>query len=101
MLEDCWREIQNNSYIRGRKAKKKKIAWHRLIWTSFVVPKITLIAWMVILNRFPTKDRLRSWEIRVEGDCMLCRQANETRNRFFFNVPFQKRFGSKFSVCVD
>ena len=38
--------------------KKEKNAWHRLIWGSFVVPKHAFIAWMDVLNRLLTKDRM-------------------------------------------
>ena len=39
---------------------KKGKEWQRLVWTSLVVPKHAVIAWMIILNRLPTKERLMS-----------------------------------------
>ena len=53
-----WKEIR---------PRKEKITWHRLLWSPFVVPKHAVITWMAILNRLPTKDRLRSWGIDIAG----------------------------------
>lgn len=33
----------------------KKVPWHRLVWSAPCVPKHNLIAWMVAVNRLPTK----------------------------------------------
>ena len=38
-----------------------KVEWHRLLWGSFTVPKFSFIAWMAILNKLPTMDRLQAW----------------------------------------
>ena len=66
-----------------------------------MVPKHAFIAWMVVFNRLPTKDRMNKWGIELECCCSLCKQVEESRDHFvFLNVPSQKRFGSKFSVCV-
>ena len=76
-----WKEIR---------PRKEKRAWHRLLWSSFVLPKHAVIAWMTILNRLPTKDRLRTWGFDIAGDCPLCKQEQETRNHIFFECSFSK-----------
>ena len=35
------------------------------------IPKHVVIAWMADLNKLPTKDRLISWGMEVEGECVL------------------------------
>ena len=42
------------------KPKKEKVEWHKLIWGALVVPKHATIAWMAMLNRLPTKNRIKS-----------------------------------------
>ena len=76
-----WRELR---------PKKEKVAWHRLIWSPFVVPKHAIIAWMAILNRLPTKDRLRRWGLVMDGECPLCKHEQETRNHLFFECSYSK-----------
>ena len=76
-----WREIR---------PKKEKVAWHRLIWSPFVMPKHAIIAWMAILNRLPTKDRLKSWGLVMEEECPLCKHEQETRNHLFFECSYSK-----------
>ncbi|XVF84351.1 hypothetical protein PTKIN_Ptkin17bG0029900 [Pterospermum kingtungense] len=40
-----------------------KVPWEKLIWSAPTIPKHYIISWMAILNRLPTKDRLRHWGI--------------------------------------
>ena len=61
--------------IRSKKGKKE---WQRLVWTSLVVPKHAVIAWMAILNKLPTKDRLMSWEMVMDGLCCFCKQKQDS-----------------------
>ena len=53
-----WRKI---------KSKMKKVGWHRLVWAAFIVPKYAIVAWMIILNRLSTKDRVKSWGLEVDA----------------------------------
>ena len=67
---EVWKEIR---------PRMEKVSWHRLIWAAYVVPKHAFISWMAILNRLPTKERIKSWGLEVEETCVLCRNAAETR----------------------
>ena len=64
--------------------KQDKVEWHKLIWFQHHSPKHSLIAWMTILNRLPTKDRLKAWELEVEEQCCFCQQGLESRDHVFF-----------------
>ena len=75
------------SEIRPKMEKKE---WHRLVWSSLCVPKHAVITWMAILDRLPTKDRLISWGLTIDGDCKLCQIEPETRNHLFFGCSFSK-----------
>ena len=68
--------------------RKEKVVWYRLLWTSLVVPKHAIIAWMAIQNRLPTKDRLRNWGLEMDDKCVMCQQEAETRDHIFFDCPF-------------
>lgn len=47
-----------------------------------------LIAWMVLLNKLPTKDRLLSWGINIDPICLLCQTANESSKQLFFEYEY-------------
>ena len=55
------------------------------------MPKFAFIAWMAILNRLPTMDRLQTWGMDVAGTCVLCKQAMENRNHLFFGCSFSRK----------
>ena len=40
--------------------KKSKVSWHKLVWSTFNIPKHAFITWLAILNKLPTKDRLKA-----------------------------------------
>ena len=79
---DVWERIR---------PKQEKVEWHRLLWAPFTVPKCALIAWMAILNRLPTMDRLQAWGLEVTGICVLCKQGIESRDHLFFSCTFSKQ----------
>ena len=55
--------------IRPKMGKKE---WHRLLWTSIIIPKHVIITWMTVLNRLPTMYRMIAWGLGVDGVCRLC-----------------------------
>ena len=73
--------------IRPKMGKKE---CHRLLWTSLIIPKHVIVAWMAMLNRLPTMDRMIAWGLEVDGVCRLCRNGMESRDHLFFDCSFSK-----------
>ncbi|XP_039036735.1 uncharacterized protein LOC120173719 [Hibiscus syriacus] len=42
-----------------------------------------MIAWMAILDRLPTRNRLQQMGIITDGLCVLCNEDRETRDHLF------------------
>ena len=40
------------------------------------------------LDRLPTKDGLRAWEIAIDGVCVPYQHDMKTENRLFFGCPY-------------
>ena len=49
-----------------------------------------MIAWMALLNRLPTLDRLAAWRLAVSGTCRLCQETMKTRDHFFFGCRYSR-----------
>lgn len=49
-----------------------EIVWHDVIWFKEEVPRCSFVAWMSMLGRLPTRDRLISWGLSVPANCVLC-----------------------------
>ena len=80
--------------------KKDTVGWHKLVWSKFVVPKHDVIAWLVVQNRLPTKDKLKSWGMEVKAECELCRSADETRDHLFYDCNYsQQHWNEVLSLC--
>ncbi|KAL4383402.1 hypothetical protein GQ457_15G010210 [Hibiscus cannabinus] len=66
------------------------VEWHKLIWFALHIPKHAVIAWMTILNRLPSKDRLIRMGIEVDSVCVNCGVETETRSHLFFTCSYSK-----------
>ncbi|XP_039063088.1 uncharacterized protein LOC120207735 [Hibiscus syriacus] len=75
-IKDIWQEIR---------VKENKVPWHSLIWFLQHIPKHSLIAWMAILDRLPTRDQLMRMRIITEGNYVLCNDKLESRNHLLFD----------------
>ena len=77
-----------------------KKEWHRLLWTSLIIPKHVIVAWMAVLNRLPIMDRMIAWGLEVDGVCKLCRNGMESRDHLFFDCSFSKEvWGAGLQLC--
>lgn len=74
------------------------VPWFRLIWLKQGIPKHKTMAWLMLLNRCPTRDRLLSWGLQTDPLCLLCNQENESRNHLLFLCPFSTTVWNHFST---
>lgn len=62
--------------------------WTKAIWTSRSIPRQSFHVWLLALNRIPTRDRLLSWGLQVPPLCLLCNNANESRDHLYWDCGF-------------
>ena len=78
------------------------VPWYRLIWIKKGIPKHKSLAWLMLLNRCPTRDRLLSWNLQTDPSCLLCNQVNESRDHIYFTCSFSSdvwnHFSSRFNI---
>ncbi|XVE50104.1 hypothetical protein DITRI_Ditri01bG0134700 [Diplodiscus trichospermus] len=56
--EACWKGEYKAALVwNAIRPKQEKVRWNKLIWVAHVLLKHAIIAWLVVLNRLPTKDR--------------------------------------------
>ncbi|KAE8682295.1 DNA polymerase eta, putative isoform 3 [Hibiscus syriacus] len=70
--------------------RKSKVSWHKIIWFPMHVPKFSTIAWMAILDRLPTRERLSRMGVLNDTQCVLCNETVKTRNHLFADCSFAK-----------
>lgn len=58
------------------------------MWFSKRVPRFSFVAWTTSLNRLPKTDRLCSWGMNANEECVLCKSQNESRDHLFFECHF-------------
>ncbi|KAK1300209.1 hypothetical protein QJS10_CPB13g00247 [Acorus calamus] len=62
--------------------------WKNWIWANHQTPKHCFTAWLAILNRLPTSDRLIQRGLQATTTCQLCLQCLESANHLFFDCAF-------------
>ncbi|XP_039041418.1 uncharacterized protein LOC120180030 [Hibiscus syriacus] len=89
------------------RSRLEKVSWHRLLWFPGHIPKFSLISWMTILDKLPTKDKLARFGLTVEdklptkdrlarfgltadNGCVLCNFGLESRNHLFSKCVYAK-----------
>lgn len=75
-----------------------KVPWYPLIWIKKGIPKHKTLAWLMLLNRSPTRDRLLSWGLQTDPLCLLCNRENESRNHLFFSCTYSASVWNHFSI---
>lgn len=61
-----------------------RMSWTSVVWFSGRVLKWAFICWLCFLEKLETKDRLSTWGIKVDANCVLCAQAPESHQNLFF-----------------
>lgn len=64
------------------------VPWFYSVWNKGGIPRHSFLAWLFVLNRCPTKDRILSWGLQTSPNCLLCNQATESRDHLFFDCTF-------------
>lgn len=76
------------------------VTWHPIIWIKKGIPKHSSLAWPMLLNRSPTRDRLISWGLQSDPLCLLCNASNESRNHLYFECPFSTAIWTYYATSL-
>ncbi|XP_062093464.1 uncharacterized protein LOC133799466 [Humulus lupulus] len=61
------------------------------IWDRLGHPKHKFIAWLVLKQRLPTRDRLHRFGVTQETMCVICGLCPESHRHLFFECKFSTR----------
>ncbi|XP_024006225.1 uncharacterized protein LOC112082856 [Eutrema salsugineum] len=73
------------------------VPWHKIIWSKEEIPRCSFIAWLAMLVRLPTRDRLLRWGMSVPGQCLLCNSDQESHEHIFFRCTYSSELWSRFA----
>lgn len=66
------------------RSKKSHCSLASGIWFSNATPKYAFMAWLSVLDRLSTMDRVVKWSHGSDVLCVLCKSAPESRSHLFF-----------------
>lgn len=79
--------VKINQKYEYRKAFKRRM-WLRNVKVRCVEIQMRRNNCRKILKELPTLDRLKSWDMNVQEDCVLCDGGRESRDHLFFSVLY-------------
>lgn len=94
-LTPCWKSHVRLSPL--IKKQKLLVSWSKEVWFSGGVLKHKTFAWLKILDRNPTKDRLARWGLQTDTNCLLCSSNLESRSHLFFDYSYSWKIWKKSS----
>ncbi|CAL1383523.1 unnamed protein product [Linum trigynum] len=68
--------------------RRETVPWASLVWKGPLIPKNSLITWLVIQDRITTLDKVKKWNPDVLDICPLCHSDPETRDHLFFSCSY-------------
>lgn len=80
---------------RTLKKHASRVSWYHTIWCKGGIPKHNFLAWLFVINRCPTRDRLLGWGLQVDPLCLLCNSNPESRDHLFFECPYSWEIWSR------
>uniref|UniRef100_A0A803Q2Q6 Reverse transcriptase domain-containing protein n=1 Tax=Cannabis sativa TaxID=3483 RepID=A0A803Q2Q6_CANSA len=67
-----------------------RVFWNKFVWNRFNIPKHSFIAWLAMLGKLKTKERLMRFGVIEEDICLLCNDSSETIEHIFFCCQYSK-----------
>lgn len=70
------------------RAHDTSVDWYQTVWNKGGIPRQSFLAWLMVLNRSPTRDRLLRWGLPTSPLCLLCNEFAESRDHLYFHCSF-------------
>ncbi|XP_039065401.1 uncharacterized protein LOC120210805 [Hibiscus syriacus] len=80
---------------------RDKVLWQKLLRFPLHIPKQSMISWMIILDRLPTRDRLFRMRISTDQLCILCNEEPESRNHLFFDCAYASYIWNSIMILTN
>lgn len=78
-------------WLKGNLEKKW---WDSWVWCKLAIPKHSFITWLAVNDRLRTKDKLLSFGMNIDSNCLLCGEAAETSEHLFYRCKYTQ-------MCLD
>lgn len=81
-----WSSFLSSVTWKRTRTPSPTVPWHSVVWFRREISCCSFITWTAYLGRLPTRNRLLSWGMLVQPDCVLCYNALESHTHFFVSI---------------
>ncbi|XP_010666427.1 uncharacterized protein LOC104883582 [Beta vulgaris subsp. vulgaris] len=78
---------QGYNWLRG---DQDTVRWKHWVWNPINIPKHSFIAWLAMLGRLRTREKLQQAGICQDASCLLCQQGQDSCAHLFFQCHFSQ-----------
>ncbi|XP_074314064.1 uncharacterized protein LOC141649268 [Silene latifolia] len=64
--------------------------WHKTIWSSWAIPKQSVITWLCMHKALNVRDKLKRIGYCDDDSCVLCGNGTETHDHLFFSCEYSR-----------
>ncbi|XP_048489902.1 uncharacterized protein LOC125491869 [Beta vulgaris subsp. vulgaris] len=75
------------NWLRG---DQDTVWWKHWVWNPINIPKHSFIAWLTMLGRLRTREKLQQAGICQDASCLLCQQGQDSCSHLFFQCQFSQ-----------
>lgn len=73
---------------------------YKIIWNSYIPPKISVFAWEAVMDFILTLDNLMRRGFMLANWCVLCKQNMKFATIFFFSAQHPTNYGLWYISCL-
>ncbi|XP_062014798.1 uncharacterized protein LOC133731445 [Rosa rugosa] len=77
------------------------VAWGKSLWSKFILPRMSLLAWKVLRGRVISDDFLQRRGVALVSRCDLCGIDSESLDHIFLNCSFTAAIWSHFTSLFE
>lgn len=66
----------------------QQVPWFKEIWFANGIPRHKFLAWLFVLDRCPTKNRMVEWGVDTDPVCILCNSGIESRDHLYYSCSY-------------
>ncbi|XP_074288080.1 uncharacterized protein LOC141613238 [Silene latifolia] len=84
-------EYQVSSGYQWLMGQQQAVQWYPMVWSRTIIPRHAFIGWLVMQERLITRDRLLSFGVITEAECVICSNQTETHAHLIYECMFSRQ----------
>ncbi|XP_047312746.1 uncharacterized protein LOC124916055 [Impatiens glandulifera] len=100
-----WNTVMNGKFVAEKaweiiRTKEVVFDWHKVVWSSKVIPRNQFILWLTFRKRLVTRDKIKKYMNIPYVNCPICTEKEESIDHLFRNSTFVSKLWINFAQSL-